>query len=181
MPKKKVRKKTKKKPGPKPGKDYNPVKAKLKSTLPSAITSLVTLSIVIIAVSAYFVSRESLIGFAFVVLGLINIIFLKIHKIKLNQVYPDFVFGLIDNGVLVFGAVIGAHFAGIFGAIIGGAAGNTITDGIGGLFEGYVAQHQRKFEIDNLRTPMATMLGKMAGCLFGAGLGLIIVWVINLI
>jgi hypothetical protein len=146
-----------------------------------AVTNLILLAIIIIAVSAYFVNKESLIGFAFLSLGIINLIFLKFHKIKLRSIYPDFVFGFIDNGVLVFGAVLGASFAGVAGAIIGGVAGNTITDGIGGIFEGHVAQHQRKFKINNLRGPLTTMLGKMAGCLFGAGLGLIIVWLVRLI
>ena len=91
------------------------------------------------------------------------------------------IFGLIDNGVLVFAAVLGGSIAGVPGAIIGGAAGNTITDGIGGLFEGHVAQHQRQYKIDNLRTAFSSSFGKMAGCLFGAGIGLILVWLISLI
>ena len=82
---------------------------------------------------------------------------------------------------MIFAAVLGGAYAGVAGAIIGGAAGNTITDGMGGLFEGHIAEHQRKYKIDNLRTAMSTMLGKMTGCLFGAGTGLIIVWLISLI
>lgn len=143
-----------------------------------ALTSFIILSIIVIAVSVYFVFDNKLIGPAFLGLGIISLIFLKIAKIDFKSVYPDMVFGLIDNGVLVFAAVLGGTYAGIAGAVIGGAAGNTVTDGIGGLFEGYVAQHQRKFEIDNLRTAMSSMLGKMVGCLFGAGLGLIIVWLV---
>lgn len=141
-----------------------------------ALTTFIILSIIVVAVSMYFVFDNQLIGPAFLGLGVISLIFLKIVKIEFNSVYPDMVFGFIDNGVLVFAAVLGGAYAGIAGAIIGGAAGNTITDGIGGLFEGYVAQHQRKFDIDNLRTTMSSMLGKMVGCLFGAGIGLILVW-----
>ena len=150
-------------------------------SLSSAVTSFILLSIIVIGVGAYFVTDSALIGPAFLVIGLINLGFLKIHKVSLRSVYPDIIFGAIDNGVLVFAAVLGGQYAGVAGAIIGGAAGNTLTDGIGGMFEGYIAQNQRKYKIDNNRTPISTMLGKMAGCLFGAGAGLIIVWLISLI
>ncbi len=150
-------------------------------TLRESITSFILLSIIVLGVSYYFVFKSGLIGPIFLFLGIINLIFLKIYKIELKSVYPDIIFGAIDNGVLVFAAVLGASFAGVAGAIIGGAAGNTITDGIGGMFEGYVAQHQRKFRIDDTRNPLSTMLGKMAGCLIGAGIGLILVWMIGLV
>jgi len=149
--------------------------------LVKAITSFIILSIIVVAISFYFVFNNKLIGFIFLGLGLISLLFLKFFKIEFSSVYPDIVFGAIDNGVLIFAAVLGGAYAGVAGAIIGGAAGNTITDGIGGLFEGHLAQHQRKYKIDNLRTAMSTMLGKMTGCLFGAGTGLIIVWLISLI
>ncbi len=145
-----------------------------------AVFTFLILSIIVVAVSMYFVLDNKLIGPAFLILGLISLIFLKVVGIKLKAVYPDMVFGAIDNGVLVFAAVLGGTYAGIAGAIIGGAAGNTITDGVGGLFEGYLAQHQRSLKIDNLRTAMSSMLGKMAGCLFGAGAGLILVWLISI-
>jgi len=146
-----------------------------------AITTWIIFSIIVIAVSAYFVFNDVLIGPAFIILGLLSLIVLKFFKIRIKSVYPDIVFGFIDNGVLIFAAVLGGVYAGVAGAIIGGAAGNTLTDGIGGLFEGYVAQKQRKFKINSLRTPLSTMLGKISGCLFGAGLGLILVWLIGLI
>ena len=146
-----------------------------------AITTWIIFSIIVIAVSAYFVFNDVLIGPAFIILGLLSLIVLKFFKIRIKSVYPDIVFGFIDNGVLIFAAVLGGVYAGVAGAIIGGAAGNTLTDGIGGLFEGYVAQKQRKFKINSLRTPLSTMLGKISGCLFGAGLGLILVWLIGLL
>ncbi len=156
------------------------MKKRLDHHLFKAITSFIGLSILIIAISSYFVFDNKFIGVSFIGLGIVNLILLGLFKIKINAVYPDIIFGLIDNGVLVFAAVLGGTYAGIFGAIIGGAAGNTITDGIGGLFEGYIAEHQRELKIDNLRTAMSTMLGKMAGCLFGAGIGLIIIYLISL-
>jgi len=144
------------------------------------LTSFIILSVIIIAVSSYFVFDKKLIGPAFLVLGVMNVIFLIFFKIELRSVYPDIIFGFMDNGVLVFAAVMGGNYAGVVGAIIGGAAGNTITDGIGGLFEGHIAEHQREYKIDNLRTAISTSLGKMTGCLFGAGIGLILVWLISL-
>ncbi len=145
-----------------------------------AIASFITLSIIVIAVSSYFVFKKDLIGPAFLLLGLFVLSISNFLTIKISSIYPDIVFGAIDNGVLVFAAVIGGNLAGIPGAIIGGAAGNTITDGVGGLFEGYIAEHQRKLKIDNLRTTMSSMLGKMAGCLLGAGIGLIIISLIKI-
>jgi len=154
---------------------------KEKPNFAKAIVSWIILAIIVIAVSIYFVFENALIGPAFLGLGIISLIFLWFFKIPLNTVYPDMIFGAIDNGILIFAAVLGGVYAGVAGAIIGGAAGNTLTDGLGGLFEGYVAQNQRKFEIDNIRTPLSTMLGKVSGCLFGAGVGLILVWLIGLI
>lgn len=158
-----------------------PRKTKRRDNLIKAISSLIFLSIVIIAVSAYFIHRENLISTAFIILGILNLIILKTLKINIVGIYPDMIFGAVDNGVLVFTAIIGGAYAGVYGAIIGGAAGNTITDGIGGLFEGYVAEHQRKMKISTKRTTLSASLGKMAGCLFGAGFGLAIVQLIQFI
>jgi hypothetical protein len=156
-------------------------KSKRRDNLIKAISSLIFLSIIIIAVSAYFINKENLIGPIFLILGIINLIILRFLNIKIIEIYPDMIFGFVDNGVLVFTAIIGGAYAGVFGAIIGGAAGNTITDGIGGLFEGYVAEHQRKMKISTKRTTLSASLGKMAGCLFGAGVGLLVVQLIQII
>jgi|TARA_Y100000310_G_C20694343_1_gene824419 hypothetical protein len=153
----------------------------MKNNLIKAIISFIILSIIVIAVSSYFVFNKKLIGPIFLILGLLSLILLRFLNIKIKSVYPDIIFGLIDNGVLIFAAVLGGIYAGVIGAIIGGAVGNTITDGLGGLFEGHIAQNQRKYKIDNLRTALSTMLGKMTGCLFGAGIGLVLVWLISLI
>lgn len=146
-----------------------------------ALVSFIIFSIVVLAVSAYFVYNEAWVGPAFIGLGILNLIVISLFRVKWKSVYPDMIFGLIDNGVLVFAAIIGGSIAGIPGAIIGGAAGNTITDGIGGLFEGHIAEHQREYKVDNRRTAFSSSFGKMAGCLFGAGLGLLSVWVVNLL
>lgn len=147
----------------------------LKSGFIKAFFTFLSFSLVIIAVASYLVFKEQPIGPAFLFLGFISIALLYIFKIPANTVYPDMIFGAIDNGILVLAAILGGSYGGVAGAVIGGAAGNTITDGIGGLFEGHIAENQRKYQIDNLRTALSTSLGKMSGCLFGAGAGLIIV------
>ena len=151
------------------------------SNLTKALISFLILSIVIFAVSMYFVFQKSLIGFAFLFMGILVTILLRIFKIKIKEVYPDIIFGMIDNGILVLVAVLGGIYAGVTGAIIGGVAGNTLTDGIGGLFEGHIEEKLRKKNINEKRTSLSTMLGKIIGCLYGAGIGLILVWLISLI
>jgi len=67
----------------------------------------------------------------------------------------------------------------VAGAIIGGVAGNTITDGVGGIFEGRLAQKLEKADVHAHRTPFSTMMGKVIGCLIGAGIGLIIIAIVD--
>lgn len=153
---------------------------KKRTTFIKALVSVVILSAIIIAVSSYFIFNSIFIGPIFLVLGLVSLIFPMIFKIKISEIYPDLVFGFIDNGVLVFAALIGGQIAGVLGAIIGGAAGNTITDGIGGLFEGYVAE-KNKYKNHSRRNALSSSLGKMSGCLFGAGIGLILIQIIGLV
>ena len=140
------------------------------------LISVAILSIIVIAVSSYFVTNNYLIGPIFLALGIINILILKAYKISFKSIYPDFIFGFIDNSILVIAAIIGGAYAGVVGAVIGGAAGNTITDGIGGLFEGHYAQKLKRKKVKIKRDPISASLGKMAGCLFGAGIGLVLVW-----
>jgi len=147
-----------------------------------AITSFIVLSVVIISISLYFVyETDLLIGFVLLGLGIIFSFLLRIFKIELKSTYPDILFGMIDNGVLVFAAIAGSLLAGIPGAILGGIVGNTITDGVGGLFEGHLAEKQRQRKISTDRTALSSCLGKMIGCLLGAGIGLIVIGMVNLI
>ena len=141
-----------------------------------AVITLAFLSVIILAVSAYFVYDHTWIGPAFLGLTVLSVIVLKAFGIELKSVYPDIFFGIIDNGILVFAAIIGGNMAGIQGAVIGGAAGNTITDAIGGLIEGKISQKLRRNNIQEKRQPMSTMLGKLIGCLFGAALGFMVIW-----
>ena len=61
------------------------------------------------------------------------------------------VFGAIDTGFLGVAALIGASFAGILGAIVGGAAGDAITDGFAGLLEGMWKRTSKREELPQLR------------------------------
>lgn len=150
-----------------------------KNNLWYSIFRFIIWSIIIIAVSSYFVFNNALIGPIFLLLGLTNIFIIKLLKIKIKTVYPDIVFGFVDNTILVLLAILGGKFAGVTGAILGGAAGNSITDGLGGFFEGQLAEkaHSKK---DN-RTSLSSSFGKTAGCLLGAGIDLTLIWLIGVI
>lgn len=134
------------------------------------VANIVTLCIIIFAVSLFFVYDSKLIGFVLIVLGLICLGSLKLFQVKISSTGPDIIFGVIDNGILAVMAIIGGHVAGVAGAIIGGVVGNAITDGIAGIFEGYWAEKLT----DDHRTILGSAVGKMAGCLFGAGVVLVI-------
>lgn len=144
-----------------------------------AITSFFVLTVAVIAIAYYFVFKSHLIGPAFIALGIFSLIFIRFRGIKIKNIIPDLIFGFIDNSVMVFAAIIGARVGSVPGAIIGGVSGNTITDGIGGLFEGHIADHQREYKIDNLRTALSSSIGKMIGCILGAGFSLTGVYIIS--
>ena len=157
-------------------------KRHIKHGFTKALFSFIGIAIVVVAVSSYFVFNRALVGPAFLVMGLILLASLKkVFRINIKSIYPDIGFGIIDNVVLVFTAGLGALYAGVFGAIVGGATGDTIADGLGGIFEGQIAENQRKYKINNARTPLSTMLGKVVGCLLGAGIALMIIWFIGIL
>lgn len=134
------------------------------------VANILTLCIIIFVVSFFFVYDAKLIGFVLIVLGLLCLLSLKLFQVTIVSTGPDIVFGVIDNGILAVMAVAGGRIAGVAGAIIGGVVGNAITDGIAGIFEGYWAEKL----IDDRRTILGSAIGKMAGCLFGAGIVLVI-------
>ena len=140
------------------------------------VFNFLTLCIIIFAVSVFFIHKSNLIiGFVLILLSFLCIISLIPFKIKIKSIQPDIIFGLIDNGILVIFAIWGGEIAGVAGAVVGGVVGNAITDGIGGMFEGYWAERLRSKNIKEERTILGSAIGKMAGCLFGAGFVLIIV------
>lgn len=144
-----------------------------------AMNKVIALSTVIFAVSAMYIHNEQAIAWVVFGLGLLCIAALKLFKIEVKSVWPDIVFGLIDNGFLALFAVAGGSIAGVSGAIIGGAVGNAITDGIAGVFEGHMAERLREQNISESRTMLGSSVGKMAGCLLGAGAVLIVSILVN--
>ncbi|MFH1187377.1 MAG: hypothetical protein V1688_00785 [bacterium] len=145
-----------------------------------SILNILTLCAVIAAVSVFFVNNANWIGFVLIILALLCIISLIPFKIELRSIQPDIFFGVIDNGILAVLAIFGGHLAGVAGAILGGIVGNAITDGIAGIFEGHFAEKLRLLLVPEERTMLKSAVGKMAGCLLGAGIVLIIANLLNL-
>lgn len=140
------------------------------SNKPAVVGNVLILSVVAFAVSGYFVHSPRIIGLVLLALGLLCLTSLMLFSVRIRSVHPDIVFGIIDNGILAALALFGGEIAGVAGAIIGGAVGNAVTDGIAGLFEGYWAEK----ELNSQRTVLGSSVGKMAGCFLGAGFVLII-------
>ena len=149
-----------------------------KESLINSILSVSFLSVVIIGAVIFFVYQKTWIGIIFIAIGLLHLAVLKLLGKEIKTALPDIIFGIIDNGVLVIGAIIGADFAGVLGAIVGGSAANAITDGFAGIFEGWTSEYLRRNHIKEKRTALGSALGKMAGCFFGAGIVLILAWTI---
>lgn len=102
-------------------------------------------------------------------LGLIPVAGLFIAKRKVVGALPDVVFGAMDTGLLVIPALWGGIAFGVAGAIAGGVIGDALTDAVGGFFEGGVSEWLREKGIEESREAVTTALGKMSGCLLGAG------------
>lgn len=135
-----------------------------------SILNILMLCVVIATVSMFFVEKSQWIGLMLIALAILCVVSLVPFKISLKSISPDIIFGMIDNGILAVMAIFGAHFAGVAGAIIGGVVGNAITDGIAGIFEGQIAEKLRMQLIVEERTMLKSAVGKMAGCLLGAGI-----------
>jgi hypothetical protein len=142
----------------------------MNTKLLASILNVLVLCVVIFSISTFFIYQVKLIGYILMILTSICLASLKLFKIKISSVMPDVIFGVIDNGILALMAVIGGEIAGVSGAVIGGVVGNAITDGIAGLFEGYWAETIT----DDKRTIVGSAVGKMAGCLLGAGVVLVL-------
>lgn len=127
---------------------------------------------------AYAYAYQTLIGPTLLALGFLSIVPLRLGGRTIKSCSADIVFGAIDTSFLGVAALIGASFAGVLGAVVGGAAGDAITDGFAGLWEGRVAQYLRKHGIREARTPLSASMGKMAGCFLGIGVVLTIVWTV---
>jgi len=151
----------------------------MRKTIFLSIANILTLCVVITAVSIYFINDAKWMGVVLIILALLCVISLLPFKIPLQSIQPDIAFGLIDNGILAIMAIFGGHFAGVTGAILGGVVGNALTDGIAGIFEGYAAEKLRSQKISEERTMLKSAVGKMTGCLFGAGIVLLCATLLN--
>jgi len=93
----------------------------------------------------------------------------------MKALLPDIVFGVVDNGLLVIGAIIGADVGAVFGAVLGAALGNAISDFIGGYFEGSVAEWLASKGVEHKATKWKASFGKLAGCLVCVPFALLVV------
>ena len=134
-----------------------------------AITNILGLCIVIGAVTLALVNHNQWMGPVLIGLGILCLLSLIPFKVRVAAAGPDIVFGIIDNGILAIMAIFGGHFGGIAGAVLGGVVGNAVTDGIAGIFEGYIAEKFDTHDLSNHRTLLKSAVGKMAGCLLSAG------------
>jgi hypothetical protein len=146
-----------------------------------AVINILFLCLIIFFVSLYFIYNSWLIGFVIFGLGIICLLSLLPFKITVSSIWPDIIFGLIDNGILAILAIFGGEMAGTVGAVIGGVVGNSLTDGIAGIFEGFMAEKMKKKNVVENRTMLGSSVGKMAGCLLGAGVVLIIASLIKFV
>ena len=78
---------------------------------------------------------------------------------------PDLAFGIVDNGLLMIGALIGADLGDVFGAVLGAAIGNAISDFCGGYFEGSIAEWLEKRGMEHKATKWKSSIGKFTGCM----------------
>ncbi|MFB0500058.1 MAG: hypothetical protein ACETWO_02100 [Candidatus Hadarchaeaceae archaeon] len=149
-----------------------------KESLLFGFLSVLVISLVAVGSLSLTISYKPLIGPTLLFLGLLSMVPLRLGSRSIKSCSADIVFGAIDTSFLGVAALIGASFAGVLGAIVGGVAGDAITDGFAGLWEGKVSQYLRKHDIKEARTPLSSSMGKMAGCFLGVGLLLTIVWTI---
>jgi hypothetical protein len=140
--------------------------------------SVVVISLIAVGSLALMIGYKPFIGPTLLMLGPLPLVPLKLSGRSIKSCAADIIFGSIDTLFLGVAALIGAGFAGVLGAIVGGAAGDAITDGFAGLWEGKAAQYLRAHGIDEARTPISASMGKMAGCFFGIGALLTVVWTI---
>ena len=152
-----------------------------KEGLAKTLVNLIGLSVLVVAVSFYFISDGIFLGISFLGLGFLGLILMKIGKIEIRHAFPDLVFGFVDNVILITSAVIGGSLGGVTGAIIGGVAGNTVADGISGFFEGYISEKVVKGKYEPKRTAFSSSLSKITGCIFGAGVVLTIISLVKMV
>jgi len=136
---------------------------------------VITIVSLILIGLAYLVLRSGrMFGTAVFAMAAVPLVAARLSRLELKRLIPDVIFGAIDTGLLTVAALAGAAAFGIIGAIVGGAVGDAITDAIAGFFEGGIAEWLRERGIDESRTALGSACGKMAGCLAGSGVVLVI-------
>ncbi|UCD20670.1 MAG: hypothetical protein JSW08_02755 [archaeon] len=153
----------------------------MKDNLFSALIGVIIWAIIIIAVCVFFLYQAFWIGPVMVILAILILLSIKLFHSGHHGSTPDILFGAIDNGVLVIFAIIGLNLFGPLGAVIGGAVGNAVSDGFAGVFEGHISQKHKKTKYHRDRSSIRASFGKMAGCLLGSGIVLIIARLIMVI
>lgn len=146
----------------------------MKHHLIASILNVLGPCVVVLGVSGYFIHQAHLIGLVIIALGMLCLLSLIPFSIPLKRIWPDIVFGVIDNGILAVMALFGGEIGGVAGAVIGGVVGNAVTDGIAGIFEGLIAERARAAKVSDKRTILGSAVGKMAGCLLSAGVVLFV-------
>ena len=149
--------------------------------LPIAFVSVLVISLIAIGLISMVLDHKTMIGPILVLLAILSLAPLKLVGRTIKSCAADIIFGSVDTFFLGIAAMIGASFAGILGAIVGAGAGDAISDGFAGLWEGRAAQYLRKYGIDEARTPLSASLGKMSGCFLGIGVLLTLIWTIGYI
>lgn len=144
-----------------------------------SIINILTLIVIILGVSIYFMGYERWTGLILIFLAGLCVATTRLFKISLRSLQPDIIFGLIDNGILALMAIFGGHWWGVAGAILGGVVGNAVTDGIAGIFEGYTSENLGQESGMEQRTMLKSAVGKMAGCLLGAGIVMTVAQILN--
>jgi len=153
-------------------------KRKVKGELWQALIRVTMISIIIAVVAFFFVEQKKYIGLILLALGLLPLVSLKIAGHSIKATISEIVFGAVNTGLLILLAIGGFEIAGILGAVVGVAIGDAITEGYAGILEGEVIDLLKKKKIREEISPLHASLGKMAGCLIGSGIVLIIAWLL---
>lgn len=143
-----------------------------------ALVSFAIMFVIALVMFRLVVADKILVGPAVLLFGFLPWPVLKLAGRTIKSVGADIIFGIVDGGILGAAAMAGATFAGAIGAVFGGSAGNALSDGFGGLWEGTVSEWLRKHKIEEARTPLSSSMGKMSGVALGAGIVLVIAWTI---
>lgn len=106
------------------------------------------------------------------VLAVIPVLGLAFSRRLSRRALPDVCFGAVDTGMLVLPALFGSRFFGVAGAVAGAVIGDALTDAVAGFFEASIAEWLKARHFEESRERITTSLGKMTGCLLGAGVTL---------